>query len=259
MAPRLLPPKPVSRRSSCKTSARCSTTSRSTPWSSPRPSIGTPGRRLGCQAGKDVYVEKPASHNCWEGRKMVEAARKYQRIVQVGTQNRSAPYKMRAGVPRGGQAGTDPLLPHLQPEGCRTSSLGPTAPPARRSTGTCGTAPRRRPLQPTSTSTNTICGATRAATSPTTPATRSTWPAGSWASTIPRRFIRRAAASTAGRSPSARHPGRRVRLRPPDLIHRTDACRRPTSSRSRRHPRSGTPFPTGRTTPRGSRSTAPRA
>jgi len=42
-----------------------------------------------CQAGKDVYVEKPASHDIWQGRKMVEAARKYKRIVQVGTQNRS--------------------------------------------------------------------------------------------------------------------------------------------------------------------------
>jgi len=43
----------------------------------------------GCQAGKDVYVEKPISHNIWEGRKMIEAARKYGRIVQVGTGNRS--------------------------------------------------------------------------------------------------------------------------------------------------------------------------
>ncbi|NQT38341.1 MAG: Gfo/Idh/MocA family oxidoreductase [Planctomycetes bacterium] len=50
----------------------------------------------GCQAGKDVYVEKPPSQNCWEGRKMVEAARKYERIVQVGTQNRSAPYNLAA-------------------------------------------------------------------------------------------------------------------------------------------------------------------
>ena len=33
-----------------------------------------------CQAGKDVYVEKPGSHNVWEGRKMVEAAQKYDRI-----------------------------------------------------------------------------------------------------------------------------------------------------------------------------------
>jgi predicted dehydrogenase len=42
-----------------------------------------------CQAGKDVYVEKPVSHNISEGRRMVEAARKYNRIVQAGTQCRS--------------------------------------------------------------------------------------------------------------------------------------------------------------------------
>src|SRR6202047_3230407 len=42
-----------------------------------------------CQAGKDVYVEKPVSHNVSEGRRMVEAARKYDRIVQTGTQCRS--------------------------------------------------------------------------------------------------------------------------------------------------------------------------
>jgi predicted dehydrogenase len=41
------------------------------------------------QAGKDVYVEKPVSHNVWEGRKIVEAARKHDRIVQTGTQSRS--------------------------------------------------------------------------------------------------------------------------------------------------------------------------
>jgi len=43
-----------------------------------------------CQAGKDVYVEKPFSYNIWEGQQMVAAARKYGRIVQVGTQNRSS-------------------------------------------------------------------------------------------------------------------------------------------------------------------------
>jgi len=42
-----------------------------------------------CQAGKDVYVEKPVSYNIWEGRQMVKAARKYNRIVQAGTQRRS--------------------------------------------------------------------------------------------------------------------------------------------------------------------------
>jgi predicted dehydrogenase len=42
-----------------------------------------------CQAGKDVFVEKPLAYNIDEGRKMVQAARKYNRIVQVGTQHRS--------------------------------------------------------------------------------------------------------------------------------------------------------------------------
>ncbi|MFQ5928545.1 MAG: Gfo/Idh/MocA family protein [Acidobacteriota bacterium] len=49
-----------------------------------------------CQAGKDVYVEKPVSHNVWEGRKAVEAARKYNRIVATGTQSRSAPHVRKA-------------------------------------------------------------------------------------------------------------------------------------------------------------------
>jgi predicted dehydrogenase len=43
-----------------------------------------------CQAGKDVYVEKPISHNVFEGRKCVEAAKKYNRVVQHGTQSRSS-------------------------------------------------------------------------------------------------------------------------------------------------------------------------
>ncbi len=42
-----------------------------------------------CQAGKDVYVEKPISHNIYEGRQVVAAAEKYKRIVQHGTQSRS--------------------------------------------------------------------------------------------------------------------------------------------------------------------------
>src|SRR5438552_13028250 len=44
----------------------------------------------GCQAGKDVYVEKPCSHNWWEGRQLVQAAKQYNRIVQHGTQSRSS-------------------------------------------------------------------------------------------------------------------------------------------------------------------------
>ncbi len=48
------------------------------------------------QAGKDVYVEKPACHNPFEGIQMVAAARKYGRMVQVGSQGRSRPHKIQA-------------------------------------------------------------------------------------------------------------------------------------------------------------------
>jgi predicted dehydrogenase len=51
----------------------------------------------GLQAGKHVYVEKPASHTVWEGRKMVEAAHRYGKLVQVGTMNRSRPV-VREGI-----------------------------------------------------------------------------------------------------------------------------------------------------------------
>ncbi len=56
------------------------------------------------EAGKDVYVEKPCSHNLWEGRQLVAAARKYSRMCQHGTQGRSSPairegiQKVREGV-----------------------------------------------------------------------------------------------------------------------------------------------------------------
>src|SRR5580658_10867728 len=45
----------------------------------------------GMQAGKDVYVEKPVSYDVWEGEKMIEASRRYKKIVQAGTQSRSSP------------------------------------------------------------------------------------------------------------------------------------------------------------------------
>lgn len=54
------------------------------------------GTILACRAGKHVYVEKPMAHSIWEGRKMIEAARKYQRVVNVGMQSRSAPYAQAA-------------------------------------------------------------------------------------------------------------------------------------------------------------------
>jgi predicted dehydrogenase len=61
---------------------------------------------LACQAGKDVYVEKPTSLTVREGRAMVNAARKYNRIVDVGTQHRSAPHFMKiAGIIQRGDIG----------------------------------------------------------------------------------------------------------------------------------------------------------
>ena len=65
-------------------------------------SIATPNHWHGlatiwaCQAGKDVYVEKPASYDVGEGYRMVEAARKTKRMVQVGSQSRSAAHVIRA-------------------------------------------------------------------------------------------------------------------------------------------------------------------
>src|SRR5499427_474020 len=44
-----------------------------------------------CQAGKDAYVEKPCSHNWWEGKQLVAAVNRYGRIVQMGMQSRSSP------------------------------------------------------------------------------------------------------------------------------------------------------------------------
>ncbi len=54
------------------------------------------GTVMACQAGKDVYVEKPLALDIHEGRAMVSAARKHKRVVQVGTQTRSAEYVRQA-------------------------------------------------------------------------------------------------------------------------------------------------------------------
>ncbi|MCA9033473.1 MAG: Gfo/Idh/MocA family oxidoreductase, partial [Planctomycetaceae bacterium] len=49
-----------------------------------------PATIMACNAGKHVYVEKPCSHNPWEGETMVQAARKHHRCVQMGSQRRSS-------------------------------------------------------------------------------------------------------------------------------------------------------------------------
>jgi predicted dehydrogenase len=61
---------------------------------------------LACQAGKDVYVEKPLAHTIEEGRKMAAAARRYKRIVQLGTQHRSAShFREAARIVQSGEIG----------------------------------------------------------------------------------------------------------------------------------------------------------
>lgn len=55
-----------------------------------------PATILACKAGKHVYVEKPCSHNPQEGEWMIEAAKKYKRCVQMGTQRRSSPGTIKA-------------------------------------------------------------------------------------------------------------------------------------------------------------------
>jgi predicted dehydrogenase len=63
-----------------------------------------------CQAKKHVYVEKPISHNIVEGRRMVEAAHRYERVVQVGTQRRSgAHFQSAAEFVRAGKLGKVPF------------------------------------------------------------------------------------------------------------------------------------------------------
>src|SRR2546426_9062460 len=61
---------------------------------------------LACQAGKDVYVEKPLAYSIREGRAIVDAARRYNRVVQTGTQHRSAPhYKEAEQIIKSGELG----------------------------------------------------------------------------------------------------------------------------------------------------------
>ena len=67
-----------------------------------------------CKAGKDVYVEKPACVYVEEGQKMVQAARKYKRVVQAGTMQRSGGYFQKAAeIVKSGEPGRDHLLPRL--------------------------------------------------------------------------------------------------------------------------------------------------
>ena len=166
---------------------------------------------LACQAGKDVYVEKPCSHNVVEGRRMIEAARNYNRVVQVGTQRRSSPFFQDVelspvGQDRQDSHGQGAQLPEAQGHRPRLRRAPPPA-----STTTSGSArPPCTPSTPTgSTTTGTGSGTTAPATSATTASTTSTWPAGASAWTPPPSSPRRAASTpsaTTSRPPTPRSP-----------------------------------------------------
>ena len=90
------------------------------------------GTILACQAGKDVYVEKPLAHNLWEGRKMIQAARKFQRVVQLGTQSRSSADAAEAAeYVRSGKLGDVRLVRvfNMMPQGLMGSGPDQAPPP----------------------------------------------------------------------------------------------------------------------------------
>jgi predicted dehydrogenase len=93
---------------------------------------------LACQAGKDVYIEKPLCQTIQEGQLMREAARKYNRVVQVGTQRRSIEhFKSAAEFVASGKLGKAPLIKAW----INQIRIGIGRPPASITTG--GSAPRR--------------------------------------------------------------------------------------------------------------------
>ncbi len=99
-----------------------------------------------CQAGKDVYVEKPFAYNIWEGRQVVAAARKYGRMVQVGTQSRSSNLLRQAfDYVRSGQLGSIRFahaLVYRPREGIGTVTAPTPIPPTVDYDLWCGPAPK---------------------------------------------------------------------------------------------------------------------
>ena len=171
-----------------------------------------------CQAGKDVYVEKPVSHNVSEGRQIVEAREKYDRIVQTGTQSRSldghARRRWSSSTRASSARSTWPRASATSP--AARSATRPTRRCPTASTTTSGSAPRRaaRSTRTGSTTTGTGSGTTATATSATRASTRWTSPAGAWARTLPNHIVsQRRPVRLQGRRRDAQHPDRRVRVR----------------------------------------------
>ena len=134
-----------------------------------------------CQAGKDVYVEKPCSHNVFESQQIVAAARKYNRIVQQGSQSRSSP-ALREAVERmrNGELETSTWRAGSATNGAIPSGARPRSPPLPAWTTTSGSVPRRsgRSRRTASITTGTGSGTPATATSATRASTKSTRHAG---------------------------------------------------------------------------------
>ena len=145
-----------------------------------------PAAILACAAGKDVYVEKPCSHNPREGELLVAAAKKHQRIVQMGNQRRSWPAVINA-IEGCGQKDRPrllrPVVVRQQPG--RDRQAAPDRRAGGGSTGICGRDPRHAvsSRRTSSTTSGTGIGTGGPASWATTRCTRSTSAAGHLAST----------------------------------------------------------------------------
>ena len=176
-----------------------------------------------CQAGKDVYVEKPCSHNVFEAQQIVAAARKYNRIVQQGSQSRSSP-ALREAVQRmrDGELGEIYMARGLCYKWRDTIGKTPVVADARRR----GLRPLARPgaeapvhRRTASTTTGTGSGTRATATSATRAFTKSTSRGGGSASRIRRRSAPSAASSCSTTT-------RRRRTRSPRATSSTWTARR---------------------------------
>ncbi len=138
-----------------------------------------------CQAGKDVYVEKPCSHNMFEAKQIVAAARKYNRIVQQGSQSRSSTALQEAVQKmRDGYLGDVYLARGLCYKWRDTIGRTPSrsrCPPGVDYDLWTGPAPKPNSRRIASTTTGTGSGTTATAIWATRVFTRWTWRAGGWA------------------------------------------------------------------------------
>ena len=106
-----------------------------------------------CMAGKDVYCEKPISHNIKEGRAMIDAARKYKRVSQIGTQQRSGEHFQKAvKLVQDGKLGRISMtrtwnFSNEAPEGCGKPADRDQAPNGRRLRPLAGSG-SQAPVQP---------------------------------------------------------------------------------------------------------------